>query len=931
MQPLSDQTNIHELERLHRGSYQVVSAQSEGELILAVDHLLQDSPYTASMLLVKGTKLEAATTNTPGESDKLKAALGILESSILFHSQAKGVISAQTYQSNAYSIDIVETEKFLSGKPIIISEDSSTSAVSLKLFTNQLNYRSCALLSIKQGNNLAGILVLGSQTQSLTDALIQPYIGTTELIGATLDKIAVIQNKENRIRDLQTSITQSERLSLSSIQIIDTQSKDELIQVAGRILQDTPFSFVMFLTFGSELKVVYARGLEGWPSLQKRAGNLNLSLDDVRKYLSGSPVIIEEGSMPWPIPLRQLKNEFNYETVASLPILHADQMNGLIVLGGQKASITSELIQPYIVVADLIGIALEKIRDISYRQKRIHELEAITMITEAGPTSSDLDSFYATLHAQVKNIIGDYPFVVALYEKSTDSIVIPYIFEEGKVGSIEALPLGENLTSILIRSHQPLLLVEDTEKQAEKLGVKTQSKPAKSWMGAPMIIRDEVVGALLVQDQDHEYAFNNEQLRFLEALANHGAGVIYNFGLLEDGRRRAIQLETAAQIARDISGSLNLDDLLKKAVNLIRERFNFYHAGIFLIDLPGEFAVIREATGEAGSQMKRAGHKLGVGSKSIVGYVAGRGDSLIVNDTANDSTYYANPLLPETRAEAAIPLKVGERIVGVLDVQSIEAFVFNDDNLRTFQTLADQLAIAVVNSELFAETQEYLSQHRLLHHITSTAASGTTLEEALESAVSGLQVTLGGDRVSILMHDTERKFLEVKASVGYSQEVDKIRIPIGSGITGWVAEHHRLLRVDDVKEDARYIQASANTRSELAVPLMYRNEILGVLNVESEQVAAYNENDEEMLGTLGGSLAAIIANARLVEQVRNQAEYSRLIYEITSKIRRSTDMQTILTTTASELTKAVGARYAKIEIAPENNGNGAGLSQDRSE
>jgi sigma-B regulation protein RsbU (phosphoserine phosphatase) len=149
-----------------------------------------------------------------------------------------------------------------------------------------------------------------------------------------------------------------------------------------------------------------------------------------------------------------------------------------------------------------------------------------------------------------------------------------------------------------------------------------------------------------------------------------------------------------------------------------------------------------------------------------------------------------------------------------------------------------------------------------------------------------------------------------------------MRVPIESGITGWVTTHRRLLRVDDVTEDPRYIEASPNTRSELAIPLLYRNEVLGVLNAESEQAGAYTENDEEMLGTLGGSLAAIIANARLLEQVRSQAEYNRLIYEITNKIRRSTDMQTILTTTASELTKAVGARRTKIAIAPETGNNG---------
>ena len=192
---------------------------------------------------------------------------------------------------------------------------------------------------------------------------------------------------------------------------------------------------------------------------------------------------------------------------------------------------------------------------------------------------------------------------------------------------------------------------------------------------------------------------------------------------------------------------------------------------VFLHDLPGEFAVIREATGEAGAQMKRAGYKIGIGSKSIVGFVSSRGEQLVVNNTAKDATYFANPLFPNTRSEAAFPLKVGERILGAIDVQSIHPYAFTEDKLRSLQILADQLAIAVVNTELFAETQEHLSQHRLLHHITTTAASGTTLEEALESAVNGLQVTLGGDRVTILLTNREKNTLEVKASTGYAEDV----------------------------------------------------------------------------------------------------------------------------------------------------------------
>jgi sigma-B regulation protein RsbU (phosphoserine phosphatase) len=121
-------------------------------------------------------------------------------------------------------------------------------------------------------------------------------------------------------------------------------------------------------------------------------------------------------------------------------------------------------------------------------------------------------------------------------------------------------------------------------------------------------------------------------------------------------------------------------------------------------------------------------------------------------------------------------------------------------------------------------------------------------------------------------------------------------------------------------EDPRYISSSANTRSEMAVPLVYRSELLGVLNVESEQPGAYTETDEELLGTLGGSLAAIIANARLLEQIRTQADRERILFEITDKIRRTTDMQTILTTTVSELTRALGANRAHIKVGINNSG-----------
>lgn len=677
--------------------------------------------------------------------------------------------------------------------------------------------------------------------------------------------------------------------------------------VNGNHLQPTQYSDPQ----GRDLQTAVPRGIE-------------LPLLEMDARLKDGPLVVGlSDASTLPPALLACQRQLGCETAAYIPILQEGQLRGLVLIGARAGqTLDEDVISAFERTIRLTTNSIEHASSVTepLNDRRAAEINALNTLAGIAATANDLNSLYTSIHEQIRPVVGDHGFVVALYDQKTNSISIPYLYEDGRFSSIETFPLGEGLTSILIRTREPLMLVEDTMNRATAMGAKVSGKPAKSWMGVPLLAQGEAIGAMIVQDLENEHSFDDEDLHFVIAVANQISGAINNARVLNESRQTALQFETAAEIARDISSSLDLDELLKKAVDLIRSRFDFYHAGVFLKDLPGEFVVVREATGEAGAQMKRTGHKLGVGSKSVVGFVAGKGQALIVNDTTRDATYYANPLLPDTRAEAAIPLKVGDRIVGVLDVQSKQSYAFAEDNLRTLQILADQLAIAVVNSELFAETQEHLAQHRLLHHITTTAASGTTLDEALQSAVNGLQVTLGGDRVSIMLADREKKTLEVKAAVGYTEDVYNVSVPVGSGITGWSAAHRRTLRVNNVEEDPRYIQATTSTRAEMAIPLIYRSELLGVLNVESDQTNAYTESDEELLGTLGGSLAAIIANARLLEQIRSRAEQERILFEITDKIRRTTDMQTILTTTVSELTRAVGATNARIRVGinPEN-------------
>src|SRR4029079_642430 len=150
-----------------------------------------------------------------------------------------------------------------------------------------------------------------------------------------------------------------------------------------------------------------------------------------------------------------------------------------------------------------------------------------------------------------------------------------------------------------------------------------------------------------------------------------------------------------------------------------QSRFKYYHVAVFTVDESGFNATLREATGEAGSEMKRNQHFLPVGSKSIIGNVTGNGEILVANNTAIDLIHRPNPLLPDTLAEAGIPLKIGTRVIGALDIQSTITDSFHGEDISVLQTLADQIAVAIDNARSYELAQKAVTEIRELDRIKS--------------------------------------------------------------------------------------------------------------------------------------------------------------------------------------------------------------------
>jgi PAS domain S-box-containing protein len=211
-------------------------------------------------------------------------------------------------------------------------------------------------------------------------------------------------------------------------------------------------------------------------------------------------------------------------------------------------------------------------------------------------------------------------------------------------------------------------------------------------------------------------------------------------------QRQNDYLAAAAEIGSLVTSTLDLNTIFSRAVNLVRERFGFYHAAIFVIEETGFNATLREATGAAGAEMKRRQHSLPVNENSIVGKASQTGKVVVINNTALSPTHRPNPLLPDTRAEAAIPLHVGVRVIGALDIQSQTVDSFTSDDLSVLQILADQIAIAIDNARSYELSQQAVKEMREVDRMKTMFLANMSheLRTPLNSIIGFSRVILKG-------------------------------------------------------------------------------------------------------------------------------------------------------------------------------------------
>lgn len=341
---------------------------------------------------------------------------------------------------------------------------------------------------------------------------------------------------------------------------------------------------------------------------------------------------------------------------------------------------------------------------------------------------------------------------------------------------------------------------------------------------------------------------------------------------------RSAYLEASAEVGRAVASMLDVDKLLEEVVDMIRARFGLYYVGLFLVDETGERAVLWAGTGEAGQQMLEQEHQLDVGGQSMIGQCVAQGKARIALDVGEEAVHFDNPLLPETRSEAALPLRSRGQVLGALTVQSVRSAAFNEDVITVLQTMADQVAVALDNARLFAESEQAAAAAR--------RASGEVSREAW---------------LELLSQQREMGFHSDERGVISAEQV-------------WHPEMEQALRKKKIvtKEDG-------GEKHPLAVPIRVRGEVIGVLDTYKPADAGEWEDEEvEMLKTFVEQLGAALESARLYEDTQRRAAREQLTGQIGNRLRETLDIDAVLATAAKELRNALNVKATEVWIEAED-------------
>jgi sigma-B regulation protein RsbU (phosphoserine phosphatase) len=326
------------------------------------------------------------------------------------------------------------------------------------------------------------------------------------------------------------------------------------------------------------------------------------------------------------------------------------------------------------------------------------------------------------------------------------------------------------------------------------------------------------------------------------------------------------------EVSERINSTLDLDELMGRIAEIVKRAIDYEVFAILLLNEKTQELRVRFSIGHPEELVRTLRIKVGEG---IVGRAAQLRRAVLVNDVLKDPAYIQS--LPSVRSELAVPLMFKGRVIGVLDLEALWPDFFNESHMSLLELLASRMAMAIENARLYRRSVRQARSLQLLNEISRELSSVLVLNELLRKIGTLTKRLVDYHRFSILLADEQTQSFDAMISLKQDERMpEKCTVHFGQGIVGTAASLRQPVVVPDVGKDPRYVCVDPETRSEMAIPLLHRDRVIGVVDLESPQLNYFTEEHVRIFSTLAPQIAIAIENARLYERVaRGEARLER--------------------------------------------------------
>ena len=553
------------------------------------------------------------------------------------------------------------------------------------------------------------------------------------------------------------------------------------------------------------------------------------------------------------------------------------------------------------------GITKHSLKDMTRRpadEERREQVELATL-AEIGRTlleaQLDQDQLCELIYELAGHVVPTDNFQLGLFDGDRYRIKVWVKDGRRKPPADFQVPEGQGIVGWIRSARQPLL-VRDFQTEMDRLPARPSyisDRPPRSAIFLPMLAADTIIGVISIQSY-RPNAFDEGHLRLLAVLANQSASALNNARLYARNLRRLNDLTAVAEVGRKVTSILDLQQLLSQVVELIRSRFGYYHAQIFLVEKDKHRAYFKASSGsDLNEKWQREKRSMRIGREGIISWVAEHGDVLLANDVSAEPRYVPDDprLLPDTRAELAVPLIMEGEVLGVLDVQSTQVDAFDQHDIFVLRTLADQVAVAVNSARAYEAQREEAWVTTVLLKVADVTSRAKGLDAVMKAAVRVTTMLGGVESSSIWLWDDDVGVFQYGAGYGFlpgKKPASRAALRFSAG--EWPVLDRLRVQKSPVVIDATGTNLPVSLRyacpgdTVALLPLLNRGRVSGVMGFSFDaELGGRSKISERRLAMLSGiarQVAIAVDNGRLAAAREEEAWISTSLLQVAKATRR---------------------------------------------